>query len=179
MVLNRWSDEIDSPQNDPIFVYEGNSSEEIWTMKDGTQIRVGDMADSHLQNCYKMVLNNRNLFWIKVFKAETEKRVDKTLANMPTIERIDFGTALDTPPTEIAKIVKEMQDAISAEYQKQLLAEESTLEEVLRENGWCKASDLIDDFEIAIQKLKMPTLVRWNLEDLFIEFRKKYSGGIT
>jgi hypothetical protein len=42
-------------------------------MRDGTQIRVGDMTNTHLQNCYKMV-DGKNTFWQQVFKAETEKR---------------------------------------------------------------------------------------------------------
>ena len=74
MVINRWSDEIGAPNNEPI--YCGNPSKEIWTMRDGTEIRVGDMADSHLQNCWKMV-EGKNKFWEQIFKAETEKRVKR------------------------------------------------------------------------------------------------------
>ena len=74
MVINRWSDEIGSPCNEPI--YCGNPSEEIWTMRDGTEIRVGDMGDLHLKNCWKMV-EGKSAFWEQVFKAETEKRTEQ------------------------------------------------------------------------------------------------------
>lgn len=175
MILNRWSDEIDSPENYPIFVYEGNPSEEVWTMRDGTQIRVGDMTSSHLQNCYKMALNSRNLFWIRVFKAETEKRIDRATEEAPTLKYADYGDISDRP--ELTKIADEMQKAITDAYTEHLRANERKLEEVLKNNGWCKAVDFLDEIELATRQLKMPTLVRWNLEDLFIKLREKYSGG--
>ena len=71
MQINRWSDEIDSPWNSP--VYCGNPSKEIWTMRDGTKIRVGDMTDIHLNNCWKMV-EGKSTVWEQVFEAETKKR---------------------------------------------------------------------------------------------------------
>lgn len=77
MVLNRWSDDIDSPCNEPIDVgYCGNPSKEVWTMRDGTEIRVGDMTDTHLKNCWKMV-EGKNILWEQIFKAETEKRTKR------------------------------------------------------------------------------------------------------
>lgn len=77
MQINRWSDDIDSPCNKPIEIgYSGNPSKEIWTMRDGTQIKVGDMSELHLKNCWKMV-EGKNTFWEQVFKAETEKRVKR------------------------------------------------------------------------------------------------------
>ena len=173
MVFNRWSDEMDSPNNEPVYIgYAGNPSEEIWTMKDGTKIRVGDMTDTHLRNCYGMV-EDKNLFWSQVFKAETEKRVDKAIENTPAFEKIDF----EDIPNEMTNIVDEMQKALSDAYTDRLRADELKLEEVLRKNGWCRAVDLIDEIELATRQLKMPTLARWNLEDLFMELREKYSGG--
>ena len=74
MVINRWSDEIGSPNNEPI--YCGNPSKEVWTMQDGTEIRVGDMTDVHLNNCWKMV-DGKNIFWSQVFEAETKKRTKR------------------------------------------------------------------------------------------------------
>ena len=74
MVINRWSDEIDSPSNEPI--YCGNPSKEVWTMRDGTEIRVGDMTDIHLNNCWRMV-DGKNIFWSQVFEAETKKRTKR------------------------------------------------------------------------------------------------------
>ena len=74
MVINRWSDEIDSPSNEPIFC--GNPSKEVWTMRDGTEIRVGDMTDIHLNNCWRMI-DGKNIFWSQVFEAETKKRTKR------------------------------------------------------------------------------------------------------
>ncbi len=74
MVINRWSDEIDAPWNEPI--YSGDPSEEIWTMRDGAKIRVGDMTDLHLKNCWRMV-EGKNTIWEQIFKAETEKRTER------------------------------------------------------------------------------------------------------
>lgn len=76
-IINKWSDAIDAPSNAP--VYCGNPSKEIWTMRDGTQIHIGDMSDSHLNNCWQMVAHKNTLFgqstfWERVFEAETEKR---------------------------------------------------------------------------------------------------------
>lgn len=74
MVINRWSDEINSPSNEPF--YCGNPSKEVWTMRDGTEIKVGDMTDIHLNNCWKMVYG-KNIFWSQVFEAETKKRTKR------------------------------------------------------------------------------------------------------
>ena len=68
---------VDSPCNEPIDIcYRGNPSKEVWTMRDGTQIRAGDMTETHLQNCWKMV-EGKNIFWEQVFKAETKKRTKR------------------------------------------------------------------------------------------------------
>lgn len=70
--INRWSDDIDSPENNSVYV--GNSSDEIWTAKDGQRIRVNDMTDNHILNCYAMVINTRSTYWQSVFKTELDKR---------------------------------------------------------------------------------------------------------
>jgi hypothetical protein len=72
MIINQRSDDIESPNNEPI--YCENPSKEIWTMRDGTEIRVRDMTDTHLKNCWKMV-EGKNTFWEQVFEAETKKRL--------------------------------------------------------------------------------------------------------
>lgn len=69
--INRWSDSIDCPENNPIII---NPSDEIWTTKDEKRIRVGDMTDNHVRNCYTMVMNTRSAYWQAVFKAEMDKR---------------------------------------------------------------------------------------------------------
>ena len=74
IIINRWSDEIDAPNNEPI--YCGNASKEIWTMRNGTKIYVGDMTDEHLQNCWKMV-EGKNSIWEQVFEVEWEKRTKR------------------------------------------------------------------------------------------------------
>ena len=70
--INRWSDCIECPENNPIYV--GNSSDEIWTTKDERRVRVRDMTDDHVRNCYNMVMNTRSTYWQSVFKAELDKR---------------------------------------------------------------------------------------------------------
>jgi hypothetical protein len=74
MLINRWSDEIDSPNNEPI--YCGDPSKEVWIMRDGAQIQVGAMTELHLKNCWKMV-EGKSIFWEQVFEAETKKRTKK------------------------------------------------------------------------------------------------------
>lgn len=71
-VINRWSDNIDLPWNEPI--YAGNSSNEIWTTEEEKRIRVGDMTDDHIRNCYAMVMNIRSTYWQSVFRMKLEKR---------------------------------------------------------------------------------------------------------
>ena len=66
--INRWSDDIDCPENNPVF----DSSKEIWTMKNGKSIRVGDMSDQHVINTYHMVLGDE--YWTEVFHREIVKR---------------------------------------------------------------------------------------------------------
>ncbi len=69
--LNRWSDDIDAPENIPI---PRSSSDELWVQRDGTVIRVGDMTDKHVLNCYNMLLQNDVFRWIKIFATEIHKR---------------------------------------------------------------------------------------------------------
>lgn len=71
-VINRWSDCIDAPENSPI--YAGNPSDEVWTTQDGRPLKVGEMTEAHVINCYNMVVKTHSVCWQKIFKAELEKR---------------------------------------------------------------------------------------------------------
>lgn len=71
-IINRWSDDIECPENNPIYV--GNPSDKIWTTEDERRIRVGDMTDGHIRNCYNFVKNTTLEFWLPIFKAELDKR---------------------------------------------------------------------------------------------------------
>lgn len=69
--INRWNNDSDYPENNPILI---NPSDEIWTTKDKRRIRVGDMTDNHILNCYNMVMSTHSVYWQTVFKAELNKR---------------------------------------------------------------------------------------------------------
>ena len=71
-IINRWGDGIESPENNPIYVC--NPSDEVWTTKDEKHIRVGDMTNNHVRNCYNMVMDTRSEYWQSVFKSELHKR---------------------------------------------------------------------------------------------------------
>ena len=71
-IINRWSDSIDSPENNPIYV--GNPSDAIWITQEEKRVRVGDMTDAHVRNCYNMVMDTRGEYWQNVFRSEMEKR---------------------------------------------------------------------------------------------------------
>ena len=68
-IINRWDGDIDSPDNNPIYV--GNPSNEVWTTKEGKRVRVKNMTDDHVRNCYKFV---KSEYWKNVFRMEMEKR---------------------------------------------------------------------------------------------------------
>lgn len=72
IIINRWSDSIDSPENSPI--YSGNPSDEIWTTENEKHLRVGDMTDAYVRNCYCFVLKTPDKRWQYIFKAELNKR---------------------------------------------------------------------------------------------------------
>ena len=72
MFINRWSDSIDCPENNPIYV--GDSSEEVWTTKEEEHLKVGDMSDEHVANCYKFVCKTQDIYWQSIFRAELIKR---------------------------------------------------------------------------------------------------------
>jgi hypothetical protein len=43
--------------------------EELWTMRDGTQIAVGDMTEQHAKNCLRMLIRRHRNFSIEGFDA--------------------------------------------------------------------------------------------------------------
>lgn len=71
ITLHRWSDRIESPEDNPIYI--GNPSNEVWKTKSGAELRVGDMSDAHIKNCYKMIQLSSTT-WKKIFELEMKKR---------------------------------------------------------------------------------------------------------
>lgn len=94
--------------------------------------------------------------------------------------------------TEIHEIAKRMSDAISTETEHRYIKDERKLEAVLKENGWCKASDLAEEIFAEIEEIAkiytFPTVKNgiveivkepfWCIEpnDL-AELKKKYTKG--
>lgn len=46
--------------------------DEIWTMRDGTKIAVGDMSESHVRNALRMVMRNHRKLQLKLRQATTQ-----------------------------------------------------------------------------------------------------------
>lgn len=51
---------------------------EIWTMRDGTEISVGDMDESHLRNVLNLILRRRREIIEERFKKEVRKEIKRT-----------------------------------------------------------------------------------------------------
>ena len=71
-IINRWSDSIEAPNNE--LIYAGDSSNEVWINKEGQHIRVGDMTDIHVQNCYMFTKHVGSWLWRQIFRNELIKR---------------------------------------------------------------------------------------------------------
>lgn len=92
----------------------------------------------------------------------------------------------DKQNDEMRYLADEMGKAISTELEKRYLADERKLEEVLKANGWCKASDLAEEIFAEIEasaKVKYwrgggLVVFEVNGED-FAELKKKYIGKDT
>ena len=56
--------------------------------------------------------------------------------------------------TEIHEIAKRMSEAISTEMELRYISDERKLEAALKENGWCKASDLAEEIFAEINDLR-------------------------
>jgi hypothetical protein len=58
--------------------YKEEGDNMIWTMKDGTEIMIKDMKDSHIKNTINMLnrkpMNGTRLAWIEIFKEQQSKR---------------------------------------------------------------------------------------------------------
>ena len=78
---------------------------------------------------------------------------------------------------EMRHLADEMGKAISNEYERRVLADERKLEAVLKENGWRKASDIIDEIFEEIARIGGTSYgdIRLNPWDI-VELRKKYGG---
>lgn len=73
------------------------------------------------------------------------------------IEPINFGCS-EYSPEEMRRLVEEMEKAISTECVKRFLADERTLEEVLKANGWRKASDVAREIFLEIDSFLKETV---------------------
>ena len=51
-----------------------NPSKELWIMRSGEGVRVGNMTDAHVINTYLMVSRNCDAYWTEVFRLEIAKR---------------------------------------------------------------------------------------------------------
>ena len=51
-----------------------DGSDELWVMNNGRTIRVRDMTDQHVINCYYMLFRHDVVRWIRIFRTEIEKR---------------------------------------------------------------------------------------------------------
>ena len=51
-----------------------NPSKELWIMRSGEGIRVGNMTDAHVINTYLMVSKNCDTYWTEIFRLEINKR---------------------------------------------------------------------------------------------------------
>lgn len=85
---------------------------------------------------------------------------------------------------EMRYLADEMGKAISTELEKRYLAEEQKLEEVLKANGWCKASDLAEEIFAEIDKIIDKHYNRHifgveDLSDVEQEAVMNFSGDVT
>lgn len=84
--------------------------------------------------------------------------------------------------TEIHEIAKRMSEAISTEMEHRYISDERKLEAALKENGWCKASDLAEEIFAEIDKLAYRFMndVHYLFGDMvydLAEIKKKYTKG--
>lgn len=84
---------------------------------------------------------------------------------------------------EMRYLADEMGKAISTELEKRYLADEQKLEEVLKANGWCKSTDLVEEIFAEIDTLIVRRMIPEIalIDDRLItdiaELKKKYKEG--
>ena len=83
--------------------------------------------------------------------------------------------------TEIHEIAKRMSEAISTEMEHRYISDERKLEAVLKENGWCKASDLAEEIFAEIDEAMLDHASGY-IDDHWLyvriaELKKKYTKG--
>ena len=89
--------------------------------------------------------------------------------------------------TEIHEIAKRMSEAIFTETEHRYISDERKLEAVLKENGWCKASDLAEEIFAEVQKALDISVETEHLKGSWFnmnkfmqsltELKKKYTKG--
>ena len=82
--------------------------------------------------------------------------------------------------TEIHEIAKRMSEAISTEMELRYISDERKLEAALKENGWCKASDLAEEIfaeldTFAITKVVYNGEVKYDVTNKYRALKEKYS----
>lgn len=98
----------------------------------------------------------------------------KQIEEMPKITRIYEPIKITD---EMRKIANEMQEAISTEYKKRVLADERELEAVLRENGWRKASEVAREVLALVWDAYQTTHYDAEFEERLDRIEEKYTEG--
>lgn len=74
--MGDWADMYDYGYEPPNSIKHKDIRKLLWTCKNRTQITIGDMADSHLLNAYKM-FGSENLFKemvVRLFEAKLKEK---------------------------------------------------------------------------------------------------------
>lgn len=78
--INQLNEEI---YNEIINDYKTNGMKHIWTMKNGDEISLCDMKDSHVQNCKNMLLKleqtSGRKAWIEIFSDVILRRRERKI----------------------------------------------------------------------------------------------------
>ena len=79
--MSYYDDFIDIDADYLYMQVENEAKRGVWATKDGTEIRITEMSDSHLRNAIAMLKRNNdefnlNLPWIEVMEEELERRAN-------------------------------------------------------------------------------------------------------